>query len=431
MRPWALLVVLLIATPARAFVLSEDELAETSTELGFMVRGFTFTLTGPTLRHPYIPLPDHDENPTGLGLFDLRTTFSHRRPWLKVVVHNQLSLLVRSPPPSVNLGQLSFGRGQEPRRWLELEYDLVDHEGYNLRENLDWAFVALSHGPLTLTVGRQPITIGRGKIWKPLDLFATFALTEVDTEYKPGADALRVDWTAAEQTTLSLIASAGVWNSAHNQEDELLTGSALALRGKQVLSFGEVGFLAGLIRRDVVIGLDVVWDLGRFDIYGELALHALFDESLTPAQPEREPIVPRVLLGATFKPTAKLTLSPEVFYNGFGEWDAGDYLGVGLSDRVAMGEMYNLGRVYVAGMALWEVHPLVTVNGGLIINPLDPSGLVSLGLNYSLASNMVLVAGAYIPAGRLPDLRAKPLPAPRSEFGLYPTFVFLELKAAM
>lgn len=427
MRPRALLALalLLLATPARAFVLAEDELADTSTELGFMVRGFTFTLTGPTLRYPYIPLPDHDEDPTGLGLFDLRATFSHRRSWLKVVVHNQLGLLTRSPPPSIDLGQLSFGRGQEPRRWLPLERDLVDHEGYSLRENLDWAFVALSRGPLTLTVGRQPITIGRGKIWKPLDLIATFALTEVDTEYKPGADALRLDWTAAEQTTLSLIASAGKWRG------ELLAGSALALRGKQVLSFGEIGLLAGLIRRDVVIGLDAVWDLGRYDIYGELALHALFDGSLTPAQPERGPIVPRALLGATFKPTAKLTLSPELHYNGFGEWDAEDYLGVGLSDRVAMGEMYNMGRVYAAGIALWELHPLVTVNGGLIINPLDPSGLVSLGLNYSLAANMVLVAGAYIPAGRLPDLRAKPLPAPRSEFGLYPTFLFLELKAAM
>ena len=48
MRPWAMLVVLLLAAPARAFVLAEDELEETSTELGFMVRGFTFTLTGPT-----------------------------------------------------------------------------------------------------------------------------------------------------------------------------------------------------------------------------------------------------------------------------------------------------------------------------------------------------------------------------------------------
>jgi len=97
-----------------------------------------------------------------------------------------------------------------------------------------------------------------------------------------------------------------------------------------------------------------------------------------------------------------------------------------------MGEMYNLGRVYLGGIVQWEAHPLLNLTGGVIANPVDPSGLLSLGLNYSLANNMALVAGGYIPVGRLPDLRTVgPVPEPRSEFGLYPYFLYLELKVAM
>jgi len=420
MKRLTVTVCLLLASRAHAFVLSEDPLEEKSTELGLMVRLFSFTMAGPILRPPYNPLGD--ANPTGMGLGDLRLSFEHKSPRLKLVLHNQLTTTARS---HADVGLFSLGRGAEPRRWLPLDTDLVDEGGYTLRESLDWAYLSVTLGPLTVAAGRQPITLGRGKLWKPLDLISTFAITEVDTEYKPGADALRLDWTVREQTILTLLAAAGEW------QDDLLTGSSFALRGKQGFTWGELGALAGMVRRDVVLGLDGAVDLGRFDVYGEAAVHLLTDESPSPGLDQRSRAVVRAVAGATFKPTAKLTLSPEVFYNGFGAWDAADYLGVATSDRVAMGEMYNMGRVYVAGIALWEAHPLLTASAALMLNPIDPSALISLGLTYSLAGNMSLVLGGYVPAGRVPNLRASPLPAPRSEFGLYPHFVYLELKAAL
>jgi len=153
----------------------------------------------------------------------------------------------------------------EPPRWFPLQADITDDEGITLRESVDWAYAAVTLGPVTVTAGRQPITLGRGKLYKPLDLVATFALTEVDTEYKPGADALRIDWNATPRTVLSLFATAGEWN------DELaLRGSAFALRAKQELAKGEVGMLGGLVRGDGVIGADAVVDAGKFDIYAEL-----------------------------------------------------------------------------------------------------------------------------------------------------------------
>jgi len=292
--------------PALGFVLVEDELSEKSVELGLMLRGFSFALTGPVMRPPYNPVSDAD--PSGVGLTDLRMFFNYGTPRLRLVLHNQLTMQVQSDPHS----GIALGRGHEPRRWLPLQADLATQGGFALRENLDWAFVELTLGPLTLTAGRQPITFGRGKLWKPLDLISTFSLTEVDTEYKPGTDALRLDWTLRPRTNLTLVAAGGRF------DDDLLRGSSFALRAKQGLSRAEVGLLAGLVRRDVVLGADAVIDAGRFDLYTELALHILTDDSLTPGEPNTAGTVLRALVGATFKPTTRLTLSPELYFNGFG-----------------------------------------------------------------------------------------------------------------
>jgi hypothetical protein len=103
----ALLVVLLLlpASLGRAIVLQEDELAEKSTTLGVQLRTFAFVLAGDVLAPPYQP---EDANPLAIGLIDLRLSFTHRRSWLKVAVHDQLTQQVRGHTLTT---PLAFGRG--------------------------------------------------------------------------------------------------------------------------------------------------------------------------------------------------------------------------------------------------------------------------------------------------------------------------------
>jgi hypothetical protein len=409
------------ATPARAWVLSEDELEERSTELGLLGRAFVLPL------RPLFVVPGlQDPDPQVSGLFDLRLSFQHQIPWFKVVVHNQLTATIRSK--AAGAGLLTMGRGVEPSRWLPLQWDLTTGDHFDLRDQIDWIYAAVTWGPATIIVGRQPITFGRGKFFKPLDLVATFALTEIDTEYKFGVDALRVDLNLFERTFISIIAVAGQWDDAL-----ALKGSSFALRAKQGWSSGEVGLLGGFVRNDAVVGLDAVWDTGGFDVYAEITVTLTTDSSLSSAAfAPRDDAEVAALVGATFKPAPKLTLTPELYYSGFGAWDPADYGAVALSERVAMGERFTLGQLYAAGFALWELHPLVSANLGAVVNLRDPSGLLSLGLRYSVLSSMELIAGAYLPLGRPPEVRQilpnQGLPTPRSEFGLYPFFFFTELK---
>ena len=82
-----------MAPPARAIVLAEDEFEETSTDLGAIVRGFTFVLAGDVLEPPYNVT---EASPTGLGLLDLRLYFSHSTPDFKLVVHDHLTTELRT-----------------------------------------------------------------------------------------------------------------------------------------------------------------------------------------------------------------------------------------------------------------------------------------------------------------------------------------------
>lgn len=408
--------------PARAVVLSEDPLEETSTELGVIARVFSFVLTGPLLRPPYLP---DDEDPQAFGVTDLRLYFVDKQPWFKLVVHDQLTAVARSHPVVTNL---AFGRGLPPPRYLPLTFTAADDPTVTLASTADWLYAAVTRGPMTVTVGRQPISIGRGVVWSPMDLIGTFTLTEVDTEYKPGADALRVDLTTSDRTSLTLVASTGELEDDHDL-DASLQGSALLARGKWRIDRGELGALAGYVRGDLVAGVDTALDLGRFDGHGEVTVTVPTKGSLSSPEAGAGDAVIKADVGASFKPTGSLTLEPEALYNGFGSWQPDGYLAVAQSQRVAIGEQITLGRLYAGGVADWEVQPLLHLTGMALVNLRDPSALASVALRYNVANNVEGVVGGYAPVGRRPT--AAPLLGPRSEYGLFPYFVFLELKAAI
>ena len=116
-------------------------------------------------------------------------------------------------------------------------------------------------------------------------------------------------------------------------------------------------------------------------------------------------------------------------FNGFGAWDKADYLAVAASDRVAVGEQITWGMVYASVFATWEAHALLTVAGGALMNVRDPSALASLILSYNFADNVQGVFGGYAPVGKRPQIA--PGLSARSEYGVYPYFVFAELKAVL
>ncbi|MDH5395913.1 MAG: hypothetical protein OEW97_06530, partial [Gammaproteobacteria bacterium] len=57
----------------------------------------------------------------------------------------------------------------------------------------------------TLTLGRQPIDWGSGRFWQPLNIFGAFSPIDLDTDYKPGIDAARLNWFPTDFSSLSTV----------------------------------------------------------------------------------------------------------------------------------------------------------------------------------------------------------------------------------
>lgn len=413
---------LLAVRPARAVVLSEDPLAEKSTELGVIVRSFLFSLFGKVLEPPLNPFGD--ANPSATSILDLRLYASHKTPSWSFVIHDQLTTTIRS---TGTLGTLGLGRGVDPPRWLPLRFTATDQPTLVMSSTVDWGYVAYNHGSVSITVGRQPVTFGRGKVWRPTDVVSTFSLTEVDTEYKPGADAARVDWSSG-RLSVTAVAATGELESDHDLDASIQGTTALA-RGTYGLSHGQVGVIGGYVRGDAMVGADGAWDTGSFDTYAEATVTVPTDRSLASPVAGSGDVVPRAVVGATFH-SGDVTLSPELWWNGFGTFDRDQYLAIAASPRVGVGEQITLGRAHAVGSVVWQAHPLLTVTGAAIVNVRDPSGLITVGLGYSVSNDVEASIGGYLPLGLEPDASGA-LPVARSEYGSYPYFLFARLKAAI
>jgi hypothetical protein len=94
----------------------------------------------------------------------------------------------------------------------------------------------------------------------------------------------------------------------------------------------------------------------------------------------------------------------EYHFNGFGQQD-GRYDPASLAGnpdlllRIARGEMFTLGRHYVAGSLMIEMSPLWSLTPTVLMNAADPSALLQLVTTRSLSDNLTLLGSLNLPIG--------------------------------
>ena len=115
----------------------------------------------------------------------------------------------------------------------------------------------------------------------------------------------------------------------------------------------------------------------------------------------------------------------EYHFNGAGEADAEQFLELFTDTAYAEGGVFLLGRHYITPGLTYQATPLAIFSVQALTNLNDPSMLLSGRVEYSLADDLFVELGAFIPAGRRFDARRL---RPRSEFGLYPRIYFGSMK---
>jgi hypothetical protein len=324
-----------------------------------------------------------------------------------VETHGVFSLL--SPSGSL-AGSIASGT---TRRFFRLQHTFESGEDASMTLEADRLNVRWEPGPLRLVAGRQAITWGVNYFWPVLDRFAPFPPERIDREYKPGVDALRATVALG---TLSQIEVVGAVLGSSVARD-----GSLAALARLNLGPADVGLVLGRFHEDTVAGGFVTANVLGTGLRAEVA----FTDSGDAADAELgRGEFWQAGVGLDRQLTATVSLTAELFWNGFGTRHPAEYLTFASTDRVRRGEVNALGQYYLGGALTWQAHPLLSLVGTTLVNLGDGSALFLPHGEWSLSDSVSLVFGGIFGAGA--DARADG--RPRSEYGEAPATIYGAVK---
>lgn len=321
-------------------------------------------------------------------------------------VHNRLQTRL-SNTASTNRA-VGFGVSAVPNRLVDLESVFLDDAGLRVWHDLDRLSLTVHTDAADVTVGRQAITWGISGIFPVADLWAQFSPFELDTEEKPGIDAVRVlSYPAPGLELDAVVADRGS-----------LENLSAGIRGTYALSSADVWAGAGKFWREILAMGGVTILLDAVKLRGEVVLPWDLDAGTVQE--------PRATLGLDWI-RGTMVVTGEYHYNGIGSAPEG-YL-LGLQDpRVQRGETYYLGRHYLGGVVSWSPDRENRMN--LVLNALanieDSSLALTPLFSYDLGQAARVSLGGLLSLGPRPSFDVVPPRFP-TEFGAYGTLGFTQL----
>ena len=271
---------------------------------------------------------------------------------------------------------------------------------------LDRVSVKLKTSSFDATIGRQAITFGKAYFWNPLDVFFAFGSLQLDRDYKPGVDAVRLDVPISDFSGVTLVGSMG---DVHGKDP--YARAAFIGRAYTTVADWDVTIEGGKRQDGYLVGAGFSGEIATVEVRGEGA------QFFNDGEPERErPFIGVLGLGRRFEST--LHLQVEHLYNGGARPDLAESFAL-----VAAGRLQQATRNVTGVVASYELLPVLTGSVALLFAWTDRSFAVQPGLAYSAADEVDLVAGALFAFGERPQGTAL-----RSELGTYPDFYYVEAK---
>lgn len=288
-------------------------------------------------------------------------------------------------------------------------------------QNLDRLRLKIRTAPLDLIVGRQAIAWGAARVVNPTDVITPFGYTQLDTEDRIGVDAIRARVPLGPLSELDVGYIAG--------PDLDMDSSAIFARYSLNTSGADVSAIVMRVGDHGLAGIDLVRSLGGAGIWIEAAYVDIdyFNEKDTVGSG-----FTRISMGADYSFGASWYTFLEYHYSGPGSNDPDDYFSLALEKPLREGLIYLLGKHYLAPGAVYQITLLWTVSAAALINLGDPSALLSPRVEYNVAENVYLEAGAHIGAGRAPYLEDPMFPTFSlrlgSEFGTYSDLLYFSFR---
>ncbi|TVM31880.1 hypothetical protein DQK91_16875 [Oceanidesulfovibrio marinus] len=284
----------------------------------------------------------------------------------------------------------------DDRRFMDLTWFIEENDDLYIQQRFDRLNLSLMplSGPIRMIrLGRQAVTWGNGFLFNPMDLLNPFAPTDVIRDYKLGDDLAYVQADAG----IGGLELVGV--PRRDPDSHKVLWDDASLGGKLHATWQDIEWdlMAAKHYQDFVLGLgatgywgDAAWrtsatwtflheeSRGR---YGYLALVANMDYSW-------------VWFGKNWYGYVEAYLNTLADTNYPATLDDPVY-----TERIARGELFTLGPVYVATNLNVELHPLLNFYVTTIVNAADPSALFQPRFVWSITDNIDMLLGGNIAAG--------------------------------
>jgi hypothetical protein len=146
----------------------------------------------------------------------------------------------------------ALAQGFDTRRFADLEDSIVDRADAEWEHSLYRAFVRYETDRIEVTLGRQRIPWGVGRLWNPIDRFNAVGPLAIEADQSGGADALRVRYQLRDFTSLEAVVAGGA-----RREDV-----AAAARFSGVYRDVDYGFIGGIFEEAPTFGFDLASNVG-------------------------------------------------------------------------------------------------------------------------------------------------------------------------
>ena len=277
-------------------------------------------------------------------------------------------------------------------RLFDLTSVITENSNSVLVHRLDRLYVGFTGDKAVVRVGRQAVSWGNGLIYTPMDFFNPFDPAAVDKEYKTGDDMLYGQYLKQNGDDLQ-----AVWVVRRDLDGNVSSDvDSIAAKYHGFIGGKEYDLLLAQHYDDNVFAIGGLSDLGS----------ALWRGDITLTDTQTDNIV-SLVTSLTYSWVGwghNISGVAEYFYNGFGQAD-GDYSPAALAnnpdltERILRGELFTLGRSYVALSAMIEITPLWLLTPNAFINLSDGSMLAQLVTSHDLKQDLQILAAISVPVG--------------------------------
>jgi len=308
-----------------------------------------------------------------------------------IALHGDAIELGRSLPPGSDL--LFTTAPDDSRRLFDLTHVVNEAGKTVVLHRLDRLTMGYTSEKAVVRFGRQALSWGNGLFYSPMDLVNPFDPSAVDTEYKSGDDMLYLQYLRDNGDDVQ---------GAYVARRDLLSGDVEADQATVALKYHgfkgefEYDLLIAEHYKDTVVGIGGGHSIGGAIWRGDIV--ATHTDTDTYVQ-----LVTNLTYSWMWR-GKNMSGALEYFYNEFGQRsDSHDLISLAnnpdLVARLTRGELFSLGRHYVAGSVMIEVTPLWLLTPTVLLNVPDKSALFQLVADYSMSDNMTLLASINLPVG--------------------------------